>query len=77
MIVKSIAFATLILGSVSTGLLAQQSGTPQERRACSPDVKRFCSSVINQGDIAMLGCLQQNRPSISRACNKVLLSHGQ
>jgi hypothetical protein len=33
--------------------------------------------VIDQGDLVILSCLQQNRPKISNACDQVLKSHGQ
>ena len=74
-------FLALILLSlsVSTGALAQQqrSGTPEEQRACSRDVQRFCRPVIDQGDFTVLACLQQNRPKLTRACDQVLRNHGQ
>jgi hypothetical protein len=32
---------------------------------------------MDQGDLVVLSCLQQNRPKISADCNKVLVDHGQ
>jgi hypothetical protein len=32
---------------------------------------------MNNGDNAVLACLQQNRARISKACNRVLVDHGQ
>jgi len=55
----------------------QRSGTPEEQKACSRDVQRFCRPVIDQGDFTILACLQQNRPKISPACEQVLKTHGQ
>jgi cysteine rich repeat protein len=73
--------ATILLSlSVSTGAIAQQqqrSGTPEEQAACSRDVQRYCRSVINQGDLTVLACLQQNRPKLSKACEQVLKNNGQ
>jgi hypothetical protein len=46
-------------------------GNDQERAACHPDVSRFCQTQlqINPYDmLGILGCLQANRPKISRAC---------
>jgi hypothetical protein len=63
--------------SVSTGAVAQERGTPDEQKACSRDVQRYCRPVIDQGDLIVLSCLQQNRPRISKACDKVLKDHGQ
>jgi cysteine rich repeat protein len=70
---------TLLSISASTGAIAQQqrSGTPEEQKACNRDVQRFCRPVIDQGDLVILSCLQQNRPKISPACDLVLKSHGQ
>ncbi len=75
-------FPALILLSltVSTGAIAQQqqrSGTPEEQKACSRDVQRFCRPVIDQGDLVILSCLQQNRAKLTKACDQVLVSHGQ
>lgn len=72
--------ALLLLSiSVSTGAIAQQqrSGTPDEQKACSRDVQRHCRQVIDQGDLTILACLQQNRPKLSQACDQVLKNHGQ
>ena len=70
---------TLLSLSASSGAIAQQqrSGTPEEQKACSRDVQRFCRPVIDQGDLVILSCLQQNRPKLTPACNQVLVSHGQ
>jgi hypothetical protein len=70
---------TLLSLSPSSGAIAQQqrSGTPEEQKACSRDVQRFCRPVIDQGDLTILACLQQNRPKLTPACNQVLVSHGQ
>ena len=69
---------TLLSISVSSGAVAQQrSGTPDEQKACSRDVSRFCRSLMDQGDFVILACLQQNRPKLTKACSQVLTSHGQ
>jgi hypothetical protein len=74
---KLLIAITLSSLSLSTAAFAQSMGTPQEQAACSRDAQRFCRSVISQGDMAVLGCFQQNRAKISRACDAVLKSHGQ
>jgi hypothetical protein len=77
---KSLVALALLLVSTSTGAFAQQpqrGGTEEEQRACSRDVSRFCRPVMEQSDLVILSCLQQNRAKISKACNQVLLSHGQ
>jgi hypothetical protein len=73
-------FLALILLSlsVSTGAVAEErSGTPDEQKACSRDVQRYCRPVIDQGDFTILACLQKNRPKLTLACNQVLKDHGQ
>jgi hypothetical protein len=73
---------TMLLASVSTGAMAQQpkqqhGGTDQEQAACSRDVSRHCRTLMDQGDLVILACLQQNRAALSKACLQVLVSHGQ
>ena len=65
--------------SLSTGAIAQQqrSGTPDEQKACTRDVQRYCRPVMDQGDLTVLACLQQNRPKLTKACDLVLRTHGQ
>lgn len=69
-----------LFASAATFAMAQnqnRSGTPEEQKACSKDVSRYCRSVMNESDLVILSCLQQHRPKISKACNAVLASHGQ
>jgi hypothetical protein len=70
---------TLLSVSISASAIAQQqrSGTPDEQKACSRDVSRFCRPLMDQGDFVVLACLQQNRPKLTKACSQVLTSHGQ
>jgi hypothetical protein len=76
---KNLLALILLSVSVSTGAFAQQqrSGTPEEQKACTRDVQRFCRAVIDQGDFVILSCLQQNRAKIAPACDQVLKNHGQ
>ncbi len=74
---------TLLVAAIVTGAslaggaaLAQFEGTEQERAACHPDVIRHCKAMIPD-TFRILGCLQANRPRLSRACRAVLESHGQ
>lgn len=74
------ALIPAMLVMTATGAFAQQparSGTAQEQAACSRDVQKFCRKIMDQGDLVILSCLQQNRPKISKPCNAVLVSHGQ
>jgi hypothetical protein len=76
---KTLLALTLLSLSVSSTAFAQQirGGTPEEQKACTRDVQKFCRPVIDQGDLVILSCLKQNRPKISPACDAVLKGHGQ
>jgi hypothetical protein len=80
---KTLLALTLLSLSVSTGAipteaLAQgQRGTADEQKACTRDAQKHCRAVLDQGDLVVLSCLQQNRSKISPACDAVLKSHGQ
>jgi len=50
-------------------------GTPEEQRACAPDSSRFCKQ-FEPDPLQVLGCLQQNRTRISKACEAVLRNRG-
>jgi len=63
--------------TASTAALAQRAGTDQEQKACARDVQRFCRPLMEQSDLVILGCLKENRPKLTKACNQVLVSHGQ
>jgi len=56
--------------------LPMPQGTPEERAACAPDVQKYCEAALPD-TMRVLTCLQANRGKISRACNRVLVSHGQ
>jgi hypothetical protein len=75
---KYLLALTLLSLAVPAGALAQQQrGTAEEQKACTRDAQRFCRTVLDQGDLVVLSCLQQNRAKISPACDQVLKSHGQ
>lgn len=63
---------------ISLVLMASAASAQQQGHdACARDVTRHCRAVMNDGDSAVLACLQQNRSRISKACEKVLVEHGQ
>ena len=73
---KFLLALTLLCVAASTGALAH-SGTDQEEKACTRDVQRICRNLMDQGDLTILACLEENRPKLSPACRQVLVSHGQ
>jgi hypothetical protein len=66
---------------VSTALLAAGSAGAQDRAqsesACGRDASRVCKKVMNDGDMAILGCLKENRTRLRPACVKHLQDNGQ
>jgi len=70
---------TRIFFVLSFLLLASAASAQQQQGhdACARDVSRHCRAVMNDGDSAVLACLQQNRARLSKACAKVLTDHGQ
>jgi hypothetical protein len=74
---RALLISALMTLALSGPTLAQQSGTPEDRKACTASVQRFCADSIQGGDFAVLACLQQNRPRIAPACQQVLVKYGQ
>ena len=77
---KTFFVAALLSLSISGAAIAQQqqhSGTPDEQKACAHDVQKFCRQVMAEADLIVLNCLQQNRAKLTKACDKVLVDHGQ
>jgi hypothetical protein len=69
--------ALMIAGSSPVVTAVAYEGTPKEQAACRPDVSRYCSSIKPGSDsFVFLSCLQANRAKLSKACLRVLVSHG-
>jgi len=72
-----------LLAPLSTAAMAQnqssnqRSGTEEEQKACTRDVTRHCRQLMDQGDLVILGCLKEHRAKLTKACNQVLVNHGQ
>jgi hypothetical protein len=60
-------------------LLLASTASAQQRQdpGCGRDVSRFCRAVMDQGDMVVLSCLQQNRARLSKTCAKVLADNGR
>ena len=69
----------LIVPLALTGFLVSAASAQQQpgHDACARDFARHCRAVMNDGDQAVLACLKQYRARISKACEKVLVDHGQ
>lgn len=49
---------------------AETTATPQQRRACTPDVYRLCAGEI-PNPAAITACLRRKKASLSDACRMV------
>ena len=77
---RSLAFALFLAAAAATTAAAQsekpateEMGTPEQRAACAPDVRKFCRSVKPEdGPYAYLTCLQQHREELRPVCLRVI-----
>jgi hypothetical protein len=71
MFIRKLALSALLLALAGAALA--QEGTPQQRAACTPDVRRFCYQLgKDAGSQAYLKCLQMNHDRLSEACRVVI-----
>jgi hypothetical protein len=59
-----------LLALVAAGSASAQQGTPEQRRACTPDVYRLCAGEIPNAR-AITACLRRQKASLSQACAAV------
>ena len=69
---------------IATGSIAPASAQQQQdelrRRgdiACKASSNKLCSKFFGQGDMMVLGCLQENKTRLSGNCRKFLTEIGQ
>jgi hypothetical protein len=55
----------------------EEAKTASTEKACSGDARRHCRAVLDQGDMAVLACLQQQQRKLTRKCRAVLRKHEQ
>jgi hypothetical protein len=68
---------TRIFLAIPLVLMVQAASAQHADPGCARDASRYCRAVLNNGDMAVLGCLKANRARLSRGCEKVLTDHGQ
>jgi hypothetical protein len=56
---------------------AQAQERQQAQDACGRDASRLCKAVLNNGDMAVLACLKENRTKLRAPCVKMLQEKGQ
>jgi hypothetical protein len=64
---KSCTLGLFLSLFASGAAYAQYQGTPDQRRACTPDVYRLCAGEIPNVR-AITACLRRQRASLSDAC---------
>jgi hypothetical protein len=72
--------ALILAVAVTTSAAAQRKkepseemGTPEQRAACAPDVRRFCHKLKpDDGPFAYLNCLQEHREKLHTSCVRVI-----
>jgi len=67
--VRWISTLSLLLMLFATGS-AFALGTPEQRKACTPDVYRLCAGEI-PNPRAITACLRRQKASLSEACKAV------
>jgi hypothetical protein len=71
------ALAISIGALAPLGAHAQDDVRKRGDRACGGDSRRMCTKFFQGGDMAILGCLQQNKVRLSGSCRKFLTGIGQ
>jgi hypothetical protein len=56
-----------VLAVIAGGSAFAEQGTPEQRKACTPDVYRLCAGEIPNVR-AITACLRRQRSSLSPAC---------
>ena len=60
----------LLLAQFAAGSASADIATPEQKRACTPDVYRLCAGEIPNVR-AITACLRRQRASLSDACRAV------
>jgi hypothetical protein len=61
-----------LLTLMACGAAVAQQGTPEQRRACMPDVYRLCAGEIPNAR-AINACLRRQKANLSSACAAVFV----
>ena len=75
--ISSFAAALSFALIAATAASAQGDIRKKGDRACGGDSRKMCSKFFGQGDMMVLGCLQENKTRLSGNCRKFLTEIGQ
>lgn len=67
---KVLALVTILTLLGGAAAMAAYQGTPEQRRACTPDVYRLCAGEIPSVP-KITACLRRNKANLSEACRAV------
>ena len=67
----------LSLTVIASAGYAQDDLRKKGDKACGGDSRKMCSKFFGQGDMMVLGCLQENKVKLSNPCRKFLTEIGQ
>jgi hypothetical protein len=67
----------LSLTLVASAGYAQDDMRKRGDKACGGDSRKMCKQFFGQGDMMVLGCLQENKTRLSGGCRKFLTDIGQ
>lgn len=75
---RRLLIASSLVFAASGGFAAAHAqDRAKHESACGRDAARVCKKVINDGDMAILGCLKENRARLRPVCVKHLQENGQ
>jgi hypothetical protein len=60
----------MLVSLVAAGAASAEPGTPEQKKACTPDVYRLCPGEIPNFR-AITACLRRQKASLSEACRAV------
>jgi hypothetical protein len=72
---RALAFG-LFFGLFATGVAHAELATPEQKRACTPDVYRLCAGEIPNVR-AITACLRRQKANLSEACRAVFDQKGE
>jgi hypothetical protein len=74
-LVRRVAAALGVMFTLFSAGSALALGTPEQRKACTPDVYRLCAGEIPNVR-AITACLRRNKANLSEACRVVFEQSG-
>lgn len=67
---RRVSAVVFLLTLSASGAAVAQQGTPEQRKACTPDVYRLCAGEIPNVR-AITACLRRQKSSLSPSCAAV------